>query len=451
MSSTFSFSITHVTTQSSLASGARNDAAENVLRKFLNPALKGPGWDAIIAGLAAGDRINWDNAKLAFDQLFLSTASDTYLDKRAADNGQKRPEDVGMSDELFRQLAIATKTHQLTQEAILEVLEVFYGSEAVRAFSTSTMSEPYALADQDELFVLLDEREAVRVVLNRKHFAKLAEAKAVEVAAAISRALKAAGSQAYAFAYKDPTTDETSVRIYSGSRGLGSSVRIAGGAAQRVLKFPDPIFDDDDFSATSWDVDASPDTPGWARFFGGETFDLDQVVPGDLVYIYSNDPTDGFVAADIQGTFVIKNVLTYYPVLTPLGPREQYFEIELFNAPTVTVSQTSPLSLMFFRPTKRTVYDEPRHVIVGQSDEQCDVLIPATTQAVVRGPGTGAYLKVSDALEVESLVRTPGNIVTIETSDPHGLAEGDQVIIDGVLPTGTAPSVTAGTPSEDFS
>ncbi len=79
-----------------------------------------------------------------------------------------------------------------------------------------------------------------------------------------------------------------------------------------------------------------------------------------------------------------------------------------------------------------------------------EISIPATTEVVGRGPGLAAYLKGQEALAVDSLVRTVDGRVEIEVDEAHGLAVGDQVIIDGVLPTGATPVVDAGTPSEDF-
>lgn len=448
MSSSFSFVVSQVPSQSDLAPGTTNDAVENVLRKFLNPTLKGTAYNAMIAAFAAGDATNWDNAQSAFDQLFISSSSGSYLDRRTSDYGEVRPASVGMADDLYRKLAIIKKTKKLTQEAFLEVLEVFYGADAVRASSTASISEPYSLNDQDTLVLLLDEKFSITVTFERTTFASISGALALEVASAINRALNDAGSQAYAISYADPTTGDNFVRIYSGSLGLSSSVRVVGGSGQRALQFPTPLFTGEGFTPTSWVVSKSP-AAGLTRFTGGGgVFDLNVVQPGDLAYIFSNDPTDPFVVAGIQGVFPIENVDTYYLVETPLAPRQQYFEVAFPNPPTGTYLQSEFNALMFFRPTKRTIYDQPRHVIVNQSGK---VVLPATTQAVTRQPGTGAYLKGQTPINISSLVRTPDGTVTVTTVGNHGMSVGDQAIVDSVQSSGAAPPVTAGTPSGAFS
>ena len=81
-----------------------------------------------------------------------------------------------------------------------------------------------------------------------------------------------------------------------------------------------------------------------------------------------------------------------------------------------------------------------------------EIVIPATTEVVGRGPGLAAYLNghVAMAGEGFSLVRTGDGVVTIDVDETHGLSVGDQVFIDGVLPAGLAPDEDAGTPSGNF-
>jgi hypothetical protein len=230
------FEVAFTLTSDPLGHGAVNEEHENIIRKFLNPALKGKGWNSMVAALAAGDQINADNARLAFDQLFLSSASGLYLDRRASDEGINRPRGVNMSDDLFRRLALTERNGKLTQKSLLDVLEIFYGRDAVRASSDTGASEPYPLQDGDELVILFEERNTVTVTFERAHFSRIGVALAKEVAAAITRACRDAGNSGFAIEYRNL------VRIYSGTLGLTSSIRIIGGRANTVLIFPDPIF-----------------------------------------------------------------------------------------------------------------------------------------------------------------------------------------------------------------
>jgi hypothetical protein len=81
-----------------------------------------------------------------------------------------------------------------------------------------------------------------------------------------------------------------------------------------------------------------------------------------------------------------------------------------------------------------------------------DIVIPATTEVVGRGPGLAAYLKGLAALAGEnfSLIRTGDGVVTVDVDETHGLSVGDQIFIDGVLPTGEVPATDSGTPSGNF-
>jgi hypothetical protein len=231
-----SFTVTKMPEQETVPAGAVNDDVVNVLRKHFNPALKGSNWDSIIAGLGAGDEINVENAKLAFDQLFLASARGVYLDRRAADQGVRRPPAIAMPDDLFRELAIISKTSRLTQEAILETLEVFYGSEAVRAAITTAVPENYLLEDLDDLQLRVDERDDITIVFRRREFGRIGEARAYEVAAAISRQLREAGSRAFAVSHRDENGLQR-IRIFSGRLGISSSIRVLGGKAQPRLLF----------------------------------------------------------------------------------------------------------------------------------------------------------------------------------------------------------------------
>jgi hypothetical protein len=430
--------------QEPLGRGAQNDSLVDVVRKFLNPTLKGRGWDSMVAAIAAGDQIVRDNAVAAFDQMFLVSASGEYLERRASDEGVQDPPDVNMSDDLFRQLAIVQKTKKLTQESILEVLEVFYGIDAVRGSLTTTTDEPFALVDGDTLDVLLDEKLTVTVNFAASHFTQIGAALAVEVAAEITRAFLRSGSQAFAATVVDPATALQQVRIYSGARGLSSSVRIVGGSAQTKLLFPTSLFTTSGSSPFAiWNVALSPTTPGNLRFT--ETsgiYDLFQVRTNDLAYIYGPE----FAACNCNGTFTIEEVSVSYSGATKI----QWFEIaNPLGTADGSISQVLFTDLMFFRPTRTTLYNNPRHVIVCEGDNQLDVIIPATTQIVNREPGTGAYLNVNTAVPISALVRLPSGLVTA-TAIAHGLNIGDQVVIDGVIPSGTGPTPIAAVPSGDW-
>ena len=440
---TLGFEVTFTMTSDPLGHGAVNEEQENVLRKFLNPALKGQGWTSMIAALAVGDQQNADNARLAFDQLFLSTAGGAYLDRRASDEGIHRPKGVNMSDDLFRQLALTQKNGKLTQKALLDVLEIFYGRDATRASSDTAEAEFYGLQDGDDLAILFEERNTVTVMFERSHFTRIGVATAEEVAAAITRACRDAGNAGFAVSFADSISGENKVRIYSGTLGLTSSVRITGGRGNLALLFPTPLFTDLGTSPyATWDVTFSPSTQGSLRFTmtSGTQYNLFEVQTGDLVYIYGPE-----FEVSANGTYPITNIF--------VTASTKWFEIDNpLGVEASGVSQVQFNDLAFFRPKRKTIYDNTRRVIVCENDGYLDIIIPATTEVVGRGPGLAAYLNEVTPLNgiALSLTRIENGYSLIDVGAPHNLSAGDQIYIDGAQPDGTLSTIDAATPSTDF-
>jgi hypothetical protein len=215
--------------------GATNDEVIDTLRRFLSPQFKNKrGWDALLAAIADGDTHARDNAIKAFNQLFLSSASGDYLLQRAADQGVQYPENVAMSDSLFRELALLMSNNRLVQEALLEILEVFYGPDSTRARLESAAA-PYALAQGDTLVFKFDDRATVEVLFESQDFMSISAATAAEVAGVLSRAFRNAGQGAYANAVVIDGVDK--VVVYSNSIGLLGSIQVTGGFANKALQF----------------------------------------------------------------------------------------------------------------------------------------------------------------------------------------------------------------------
>lgn len=378
--------------------GASNDTAEELLRKHLNPALKGRAWDALLGALAVGDRLNWDMAKAAFDQLFKSTASGVYLDRKCGDDGVARPPNIGMPDDLYRRLGIKVTAGKLTQEVLLEVLEIFYGSDSLRAHVETEAEEPYALVDGEGLQVLVDERETLPVTFQGTDFSVIGQASALEVATAMTRQFRLNRSKAFAVAVQNAVTGRARVRVYSGALGLGSSVRVPQGLSQKALRFEAQVAAVDPATSPaslSW-VLTSPEA-GLLRMklTGAVALDLTQVQAGDYVLVTGAnfDPAN-------RGSHTIQAVDVRYNGAT----LEQYIELEHEGVAQAGVAQVRLDDVLFFRPTKKSIHaGGSRTVVVAQSTpEQVSVVLPATTQAVERVLETAAY--PMDPAEAEELV-----------------------------------------------
>ena len=220
--------------------GSENDTPESIIRKHLNPALNGVGWNALISSLSTGDETIRTNIASSFDQLYKTSSVGKYLDRVTSNDGVVRPKNVGVSDDIYRELAIAITNNKVVDQAILAILQVFYGEDAVRAFAVTEKSEPYALYDGDTLNVTLDGNTKVTITFVASEFELIGAAAADEVAAAITRGFLQQGLTAFAVSFVDSIDGLKKVKLYSGSLGLKGSVQIkgsGGGKAQNALGF----------------------------------------------------------------------------------------------------------------------------------------------------------------------------------------------------------------------
>lgn len=435
----FSITFSWVALQSGqVNAGSANDGAEEIIRKHLSPGIAQweKGWSSLIAALSTGDDHNQDLAPQIFDQLYVSSASGIYLDRRSSDRGIIRPENVGIGDEIFRRLTIKTTSKKVVTQAILEILEVYYGTDSTRAHLTTVPAEPFNIQAGWTLTLSINGEPEVTVPFVATDFAQISLAKAAEVAAVITRWLKTNGSQAYAVEFIDPDFGTKRVVIYSGALGLESSVQVTGGHAQNVLQFPSLLTRS--VVTNNWAV--TKPSPGRARYkvVGATTTDLTLVHEGDYVNVFGAN-----FAGPNTGTYSIVKVDVRYVA----GVLEQYFEV-LNDTPTlqnpVAIATTS--DLMFFRPLRTTINDNgARAVIVAQtSPRTIHVQLPATTIAVTRTAKSAAYLPVVTTLTPTSMIRDPAGTVEVATSASHGLSIGSQVFIRGVRTGRTAPATVVG-------
>jgi len=215
--------------------GAVQDSPEDVLRKHLPRSYKGPGWTAILGGIAAGDLLIQQDVQAAFDQLYVSTASELYLDRLASNSGLERPSHVQMSDERFRRLAIVSSSQKMTEKALVDLIEVFYGTEVVAAHLDTQNEGPYNIDDGSSIS-FSDGKNDVEVTFSSLDFSDISSATAEEVAAAITLSFLDQDFKAYAV-----VSSAGKVRVFSKKKGLGSKIKVSGGLAQNVLLFPNKI------------------------------------------------------------------------------------------------------------------------------------------------------------------------------------------------------------------
>jgi hypothetical protein len=423
--------------------GAIGDDAEAVLTKHWPDALDGINNEGLIAALAAGDSNNFNNAELVANQLYRSTASGVYLDRRMSDYGLQRPVNVGLGDSAYRQLGLKLTNRKVVSEALLDILNAYYGQDSCRAHITTTVGEPFALQNGWTLTLKAD-GQAITVPIKSSDYTNVAAAKAIEVAAVITRWLELNDSEAYALAYLDPNTGLNLVRIYSGALGLGGNLAVTGGEAQNVLQFPTLITQAR--AGDFWAVAAS--APGVLRYTltsNVTTTNLLLLQVGDYVNVFGAN----FNVLN-QGTLAVTNV----DVRVVGGVLTQFFETLNSNSVSQgSVSIVASSDMMFFRPqieslTSRSALDAVSlgaFVSVSSTKaNEVDVQLPTTTIAVSRGPNSGAYAVVQPSVNFSSVIRQPGGTVTATTSTPHGLVANQWFFLDGEVPASTPPAVVTG-------
>jgi hypothetical protein len=432
-----SFTVSQTGNSTSFTAGAENDDPESIIRKHLNPSLKGPNWNAIIAGLSRGDQINRDNARLAFDQLYITSASQKYLDRLLANDGIRRPEPVGLNDERFRKLGINLRTHQVIHESIREILEVYYGRDALHAWVETELAEPFALADGQTLELDLDESRSVRIEFLTENFQVIGLATAAEVATVLTKAIQDAGDQGFADYVQDPETGDVRVRIYSGTLGLKSFVRVTGGSAQPFLRF-----------STYKEVYSGNVTPGahtWTYTLpepgvteltltttGITDVNLTSVIEGDYVVV-------GGDAGSVPGVYPVKEVTFEWAGASFL----QHLYLDQDIGFTGAAVQQSNDAYRFFTPTREDTTSGYQSVVVTQTLEGIlNVVLPATSEAVTRGPRQAAYGRLQDSVEISRVQRSPSGLVTVDTVAAHGLETGNQATIDGFVAAASTPWVS---------
>jgi len=402
--------------------GLSNDA--NLVRKFFNPAFLGqPAWEAVIAGLGAGNDLVANTVNGVFDQLYISSAQGKYLGIRSANYGISKPSILGLVDDAFRNLSITLINEKLTENANLDLLEIIYGPAATHANITSALQEPFALFDKATLTILTDGKQVVPVVFSWTDFVNSLRATANEVCAAINKNFLKYKCNAFAATYQDPLTQVVLVRLYSGTQGLRSSICVTSGSAQTAFQFDQLLYNAIDNSlapAASITVSLLPLNKAALTFNNSSAKVLSifqTVVPGDYINILGSE-----FSLSNRGSFVVEKVSSV-PTKT----------ITISNSAAVgqTVSPISTNSVSIWRPSTKQIYDNPNYALVNSKLGESRVSLPVNTEIVVRDTSNGAYLSNPTELDISDVTRLPDGTSILTTANPPLNQFG---IISGFLP-----------------
>jgi hypothetical protein len=298
--------------------GIKDTSIFKRLRQFMNPAVKGKMIDGVLSGFASGDESNANNVILMKDQLFIASATRRYLQNLLSGIGVTKPVNVGIDDDSFRELAIKQTNTKLVTNVFLDVLETFYGADAVKASAISTKTEGYKLEDGMTLIIHADKQSKVlTITFTAKDFTNIAHATADEICAVISRFAFNAGYPIVAITEVDKVLDLRYVKVRSLTKGPNSSITIIGGSAQNVLQFlaPSPAQSKD---GTEYAVSF---VGQYVRFtwVAGPDPGLQFLNAGDTVNIYGPS-----VLEINRGTFTVENAQggavndSFFEILNPI-------------------------------------------------------------------------------------------------------------------------------------
>ena len=326
------FDVVDKTSQDTLATGEQED----VVSKFIPKAFRNKRvYSAILEGIETGDAIVREMQERAFDQYFLSTASDKYLSIRARDSGIEKPWKLGISDVDFRRLSIDTINDKLTNNALYNILDIMYGPDAVRGYVETQYSEPFDIINNSTLDFLFDGVVRFSFTAKANDFLVPIRASAIELSSALNFSFQKHGINAYSFV--EPSKK---VRVYSNTKGPRSSVAVTGGTLQPSCQFDSAVFGAIPFQGTcdlSW-VLSNPRV-GYVRFqeISENISFVDPVLKiGDYVTIIG-----AFFPEELRGSFLITDV-SY----TVSGSTiTQWFEIKSDYIVDDTTTNTSPINL----------------------------------------------------------------------------------------------------------
>ena len=211
------------------------DKEKKRLRSYLNPSISGTNVDKVLESLAPSTLHLIDNVEAITDQLYIAEAQGQYLDQLLAGRDITRPDNVGLSDDVFRELGIAVTTRKQVRDLVHEILRTMYGEEFVRATLKSEELEAYNLEDGDTLIISFDDLESIEVTFSTGQFSNIAAASAQEVADAITKEIRRLGKAGAAIAKDDGIGGY--VVLISETNGPSSSIKVLGGKAQNKLKY----------------------------------------------------------------------------------------------------------------------------------------------------------------------------------------------------------------------
>lgn len=193
-------------------------------------------FSALMGAIAQSDA---DLTNLFIDvrqQLFIDTASGQYLDMLGSNVGVTRPPLIGMVDQDFRSfIKLETYYPKQIRQLLFRLMELFYGTDTIKASAISATPGPYAVFDGADLQVNIDGIGDFDIVFSVSDFNTPSSVSSTELAADINSKISSA---LFASVYTNATDKLDFLQLFTNTYGPVGSITITGGSANRFLKFP---------------------------------------------------------------------------------------------------------------------------------------------------------------------------------------------------------------------
>jgi len=197
--------------------------------------------------------INEQNEKLleliqaCIDQFFLTTATGRYLVQLGEQEGFVMPPNSGLDISAYRVLVpLMVSSPKQIRRTFEEAIEAFYTSDKTRPSITASFYAPYNLISGDDLHIET-EKGITKISILSANVSDITNISASELSAIIN----STQSNIFADNVEDRLTGRNYLRLKSTTVGTTSFIRIVGGTAQNILKFPNTILTEQEVG-TQW-------------------------------------------------------------------------------------------------------------------------------------------------------------------------------------------------------
>ena len=195
-----------------------------------------------------GDKL-LEQIQACIDQFFLSTANGKYLVQLGEQEGFTMPPNSGLDIRAYRVLVpLMVSSPKQVRRTFEEIIEAFYGSSVTKPSIVATVAEPYNLADGDDMQIVT-EKGTILVSILASAVSNIAKVSASELAVMINTIQ----TNVYADTIADRLTNQRYLRLSSTTNGASGFIRVVGGTAQNVIKFPH-VVNCDQQTGTTWNI-----------------------------------------------------------------------------------------------------------------------------------------------------------------------------------------------------